>query len=175
LGCGVGANIPFFRSLNIDYFAMDGSQYAIKKIKEKYPDIKKQIAVGDFTKKIPFLTNFDLIIDRAAITHNSTKGITKSINLIYKKLKNNGKFIGIDWFSTKHSDYKKGVEIDKYTRNKIPNGTFLDVGKVHFSDKTHIQSLFSKFDIKILEHKTIKKQIPKKETFASWNLVVKKI
>ena len=43
LGCGVGANIPFFRSLNIDYFAMDGSQYAIKKIKEKYPDIKKQI------------------------------------------------------------------------------------------------------------------------------------
>ena len=25
LGCGAGANIPFFKSLGIDYFAIDGS------------------------------------------------------------------------------------------------------------------------------------------------------
>ncbi len=32
---------------------------------------------GDFSKELPFNEKFDFIIDRSAVTHNSTQGIKK--------------------------------------------------------------------------------------------------
>ena len=75
LGCGSGPNIPFFLSLNAEYFGIDGDALIINKLKKQYPKLKHNLFCGDFTHKISFTKKFDLIVDRASLTHNSTNEI----------------------------------------------------------------------------------------------------
>jgi len=96
--------------------------------------------------------------------------------MVYDKLKIGGKYIGIGWFSTKHSGYKLGKQAeDKYTRTDIKKGTFAGVGRVHFSDQKHLKDLFFKFNIELMEHRFAKRVTPKDGNLsAGWNLVAKK-
>lgn len=177
LGCGAGANIPFFLNLNVkaNYYAIEGSQCIVKILHEKYPFLKKNIIVADFTREIPVPGKFDLIIDRASVTHNSTKAIKSCLKLVKQKLKNNGRYIGIDWFSTKHSDFNLGQAKDDYTRINIGKGQFTGVGRVHFSDRRHLEELFSGFHIERMEHKIYQQVIPEDaHVLACWDFVVKK-
>lgn len=64
LGCGAGANIPFFQWLGVDYYAVEGSSTIVKMLEEKFPWTREKIIMGDFTKEIPFTFGFDLIVDR---------------------------------------------------------------------------------------------------------------
>lgn len=94
--------------------------------------------------------------------------------MIYDQLKENGIFIGIDWFSTKHSCFKYGIEVgDCFTKN-AKEGYFADMGNVHFSDKEHILDLFSNFKMEILEEKVVNQFIPNDSILATWNFVAKK-
>jgi SAM-dependent methyltransferase len=176
LGCGAGANIPFFQSFNADYFGIDGSNIIINMLKKKFPDIKDNLKVGDITNEIMFKGEFDLIIDRSALTHNSTKGIKKGLDFAYEKLKNNGKFIGVGWFSTKCSEFTKGqINGDKFTKS-FQNGPFANIGTTHFAEKFHMIDFFKKFKILVLDHKIIKKEIPENEhtLVATWDIVAQK-
>ena len=181
LGSGAGANIPFFMSLNVDYFGIDGSETIIKKLKKKFPKISKNLVNEDFTKTLFFDKKFDFIIDRSSITHNSTSDIENCLSLVQKNLKKNGKFIGIDWFSTKHFEYKNGKKTsDNFTKINYKTGEFGgkkgSAGFVHFSNKRHLQNLFKKFTAITLQEKLIQSQIPKSsKIFASWNITAKKI
>src|SRR3990172_2305781 len=74
LGCGAGANIPFFLSLGVKYYSIEGSAIMVNKLKKKFPNLQENIVVGDFTQNIPFSKSFDLVIDRSSLTHNTTKG-----------------------------------------------------------------------------------------------------
>jgi SAM-dependent methyltransferase len=176
LGCGPGANIPFFTTLNVEYFAIEGSKSAIDLLHSKYPELKKNIVLGDFTTDLPFDAQFDLIIDRASLTHNTTNAIKNSVALIHEKLLPGGCFIGIDWFSTEHSDFKKGIPGgDDYTRTNLEQGQFQNLGRVHFSDQKHIEDLFIEYTFITIQHKIVQTKIPKGDhTFASWNFAVKK-
>lgn len=176
IGCGAGANISFFKSLGVDYFAVEGSAVAVSKLHAKYPELKNNICTADFTSTIPFDETFDLIVDRASLTHNSTVAIKSSVELITDKLITGGVFIGIDWFSTAHTDYNEGVVAeDEYTKTNFVNGQFVGLGRVHFSDQAHLEELFSKYEIVLMEHKTVVTTIPSKNhTFASWNFVLQK-
>lgn len=176
LGCGAGANIPFFLSLGIQYYGIEGSATIIKRLREKFPSLKDNLIIGDFTSSIPFQGDFDLVVDRSAVTHNPTIGIKKCLEEIHKILKAGGKYIGIDWFSTLHSDYKEGKDTeDDFTRTGYQTGQFAYVGRVHFSDRLHLEGLLGKFSILILEHKIVKREIPDNSIFAAWNFVAKKI
>lgn len=176
LGCGSGANIPFFLSLGAQYYGIEGSPTIIKRLKEKFPSIQDRLIIGDFTSSIPFQGDFDLVVDRSAVTHNPTTGIKKCLGEIHKILKVDGKYIGIDWFSTLHDDYLKGRESeDGFTRTGYQTGQFTNVGRVHFSDKPHLEEILEKFSILILEHKIVKKEIPNNAVFAVWNFVAKKM
>lgn len=176
VGCGAGANIPFFQQLGVDYYAIEGSQTIVDGLRERFPEIKNNIIVGDFTKEIPFDVEFDIVVDRAAVTHNTTVAIENTLALVYGKLKKDGKYIGIDWFSSRHSDYKCGPnKEDDYTFSGYVEGQFTSVGAVHFSDKEHLRNLFAKYYLEIMEEKIIRKEIPgDNQVFASWNLVAKK-
>lgn len=177
LGCGAGANIAFFQHLNVEYYATEGSTSIVNYLIEKYPSLSEKIKVADFSKELPFDTTFDLIFDRASITHNNTKAIINCISLISKYLKPGGIFIGIDWFSTSHSEFSQGTFIkDMNTKDYFPNGQFHKVGEVHFSDKLHIQKLFKEFEFIKLEHKIVTQEFPETNyQFASFNFAVKKI
>ena len=176
LGCGSGPNIPFFISNNSEYYGIDGSTRVINQLKKKYPKLKNNLIVGDFTHTIPFRKKFDLIIDRSSITHNTTTEIQYCLKLIYEKLNQKGKFIGIDWFSTNHFEYKNGKKSDDFfTKNKFKTGQFKNIGNVHFSNKNHLKKLFEHFKIEILDEKIIKNKLclPEKN-LAFWNIVVTK-
>src|SRR5579864_7912531 len=108
IGCGAGANIPFFQSLGVDYFAIEGSASIVARLHESHPRLKDQIVVGDFTQFLPFTGLFDLVVDRSAITHNTTEAIRDTLTMICDRLRRGGKLIGIDWFSTSHQDAQRG-------------------------------------------------------------------
>lgn len=176
IGCGAGANIPFFIKLGVRYYAIEGSPYIVRKLQAEFPELEKNIVTGDFTEVIPFSEEFDLVVDRSSLTHNTTSAIKRCLALVYEKLKPGGKFIGIDWFSTLHSDYDAGIDDgDSYTRKDYTTGQFAEVGRVHFSDKAHIAELFENFHLDILEHKVIKRELPESDhVFATWNFVARK-
>ena len=177
LGCGAGANIPFFKKLGAQYFGIDGSRSVIKMLKRRFPDLRNNLIVGDFTKKIPFRGKFNLVVDRASLTHNTTKVIIECVNrLILPKIKVGGKFIGIDWYSTEHDDYKCAGKnkIDKYSASNYTEGQFGGLGVVHFADQKIIKKIFKKFKFELVEHKIYKRIIPAKHTAASWNFIAVK-
>ena len=75
---------------------------------------------------------FDLIFDRAAISHNHIHDIRKIIYKSTNLLQNKGYFIGIDWYSESSSEYKKTRKKNSLTFNK---GTFKSLGPVYFFSK----------------------------------------
>ena len=175
LGCGSGANIPFFLSLNAEYFGIDGSKTTIRKLKKKNPMLKNNIVVGDFTKELPFQKKFDLIVDRASINHNPTNGIKKCLDLVHQKLKTNGKFIGIDWFSTRDIGYKSGRKTNDIFTKSYVGGRYYGVSKIHFNNEKHLLNLLKNFKILCLDEKIYKSIIPiKNKTTAVWNIVAQK-
>ena len=175
LGCGAGANIPFFVSMGVEYFAIEGSATIVSKLHEQFPNLKENIVVGDFCQKLPS-GEFDLIVDRAAVTCNNSDSISNCLHQCYRQLKKNGNYIGIDWYSSKSSYYNEGVQAeDVWTKKNIGKGSFANTGRVHFSDKFHLHDLFSDFNIFVLEHKTVVSQISlDNEQLCSWNFVARK-
>ena len=170
------ANIPFFKSIDFEYFAIEGSKTIVKQLHKRFPEIAKHIICEDFTVKIPFNIKFDLILDRSAITHNNLKSIKNTLSMIKESLNDQGFFIGIDWFSKNHSDSKKGIRVDDdFTRDQFLDGQFNNVGKVHFSDLEHLKNLLFDFEIIHLKEKIIKDFISNESyQFASWNFVARK-
>jgi SAM-dependent methyltransferase len=176
LGCGAGANVPFFMSLRADYYAIEGSPHMVAQLRKQYPQAEDRFVVGDFTREIPVPGAFDLIVDRSSLTHNCTGSILRGLQLAFDKLKPGGALVGIDWFSNQHSEMVYGdVVDDEHTRNNFSRGQFAGVGKVHFSDEAHLRSLLSAFDIKVMEHKILERREPGDGwRFAAWNFLAVK-
>jgi SAM-dependent methyltransferase len=177
IGFGAGANIPFFKALQVDYSGIEGSPTICAKVLQSNPELKGKLYVGDFlTFELP--EKYDVIIDRASMTHNSTAAIRRGLNHLADSLSTGGKYIGIDWFSTEHSDYSLGDAVDEFTRSNMTKGQFVGVGNVHFSNKEHILELFTGagFRVMRLELKKNVSEIPHTgHQFASWNLVAEKV
>ena len=174
LGCGAGANIPFFLSLGVEYYSIDASEVVISRLREKYPQLETNLFAGDFTRALPS-GEFDLIFDRGSTVCNKTETIKKCIENCYDQLKPNGKYIGIDWFSTKHSSFFLGEVEDDWTRVNISSGPFADVYRMHFSSKLHLYELFKRFYFQELKHKTIESEFDSDhQIVASWNFAAVK-
>lgn len=176
LGCGAGANIPLFRSLGLEYFAIEGSPTIVRQLHQRFPDLVERIVVGDFTLKRLHSCRFDLVLDRASVTCNSTISIRSALKLAFDSLNLNGVFIGSDWYSINHTDFFGGERVDdEYTRTNHKVGQFVGTGKVHFSDEAHLRDLFSNFEIIFMEEKLMRRYEPRdNHQFASWNIVARK-
>ena len=175
LGCGAGANIPFFLNKSFDYHGVDGSKTIINLLKKRYPKLKKKLQAEDFTKKIPFGNNFDLILDRASLICNDEDSIKFTIKMLKKKLKKGGKFIAVDWYSTKHIDFKNGKRFkDNFTKKLSRKSVFSNNLIIQFLNENKIKNYFKGFKFKLLYEKVIKTKIKKKFITASWSLVVEK-
>jgi len=178
LGCGAGANIPFFLKLGLDYYAIEGSEAIVTKLHADNPEMREKIVVGDFTQVIPFSGLFDLVVDRGSLTHNNTQAIRRALSAIFSRLRSGGKFIGIDWFSNTHHDAKRGDALDSHTRINLPSSSTLSgLGAVHFSDKEHLLELFTTtgFRVERLEHHEIRVVLPNSNDISSsWNCIMVK-
>lgn len=176
LGCGAGANIPFFIKLGVDYSTVEGSPAIVAQLQAAYPALRERILVGDFTREYPFTGPFDLIVDRGSLIHNTTAGIRSGLALAFSHLRPGGKFIGIDWFSTAHGSALLGRPADSHTRTGIDSGHLAGTGNVHFCDREHLEGLLQDacFRIERLEHKQYDVAIPASERFGWWNFVAVK-
>lgn len=178
LGFGAGANIPFLLSLGVEYFGTEGSATAVERVVKRFEDPRFRAVCCDFTSEIPFPGPFDLVVDRSSLTHNGTVAIQTCLKTLAGVMRPGAKFIGIDWFSTDHSDFPRGVEKEDYfTRGDFPSGQFHEVGWVHFSTKQHLSELFAsaEMNLTVLEHKSNRSEMPGRgHTFASWNLVAER-
>jgi len=176
VGCGAGANLPFFMSHSEQVFAVDGSATIIDKLRASYPSIAHNLQVADFCEALPFIQKFDVIVDRAASTHNDLASIKRFLALAKSSLTNDGVLVIADWFSTDYSDQQFGEALanDPYTKHNFSQGTFKGLGKVHFFDLAHIQSLTEGFEILHLEHVVHTLHSEQERTTASWNVVLGK-
>jgi len=156
LGCGIGTNIKLIQSLGYEFYGIDFSNFAIQEVLKVHPELSSALKTADFTKKISFFDkNFDLILDRASLTCNPTSSIKNCIELIKKDLIPGGYFVGVDWYSTDHSEFKKGKsQEDEYSLIFNKQNSIFDPPRMHFSDKKHIYDLFKDFKIIHLEHKS---------------------
>lgn len=181
LGCGAGANIPFFVSLGIPYFGIEGSGTQVEKLRGRYAgNSNVSIIQGDFSKGMPFDGEFDLIIDRGSVTHNSTEGIKDTLQVVNRALNAGGYYFGIDWFSVNYDVFSdeslQYEQIDSNTK-VFHTGDLADLGNVHFSDEKHIRSLFEKYEgMKIIEcrEKIETWTIPNHKRLARWCFVARK-
>ncbi len=178
LGCGqlsepsgLPCNGLFFIGEQSHYTGIDGS--LSQEFREGYGNDSVMFYTDDFTKKLPE-GPFDLICDRAAVTHNDTESIKRCLGLAYDALKPGGWYIGIDWFSVAHVDSEKGTLVDDHTRWGIQEGQFRDCGVVHFTDQAELATLFDAFHIETIDHKVVFSSTAPHQ-FASFNIVARKI
>lgn len=177
LGCGAGANIPFFLRLGVTYYSVEGSPNAVARVLAAYPDLKDRVVNGDFTQVIPFDGSFDLVVDRAALVHNPTDAIRRTLKMVSDRLRPSGKVIGIDWFSSEHQDSAGGDAVDLHTRTNFTAGPFAGIGNVHFCDHEHLADLVTQAGLRLehLEHKQTEAIFPaKRDRFGYWNFVAVK-
>jgi hypothetical protein len=177
IGFGAGANIPFFKSLGVAYSGIEGSRTIHSRVCASFPELAARLYLGDFVS-FDLPESYGVIVDRAAMTHNSTIAIKSGLNRLGRHLPVGGIYIGIDWFSTNHSDFSAGEAVDEFTRTDIPEGPFAGLGNVHFSTKEHIVELFSQagFRLAKLEYKQCTDEVPDTgRLFAAWNFVAEKV
>jgi len=175
IGCGAGANIPFFISVGADYYGVEGSGTMVKRLNEKWGGTSVRIAEGDFTKTFVWDGKFDLIVDRGAITHNATDDISRVLSMVKTSLTDEGCFISMDWFSVRNKAYSQtdAEDIDEYSRKNFASGYFKGLGTVHFADKNHLLDIFCDFKIEYLAEKVNHNYFPEEEISASWDVVAR--
>lgn len=177
LGMGTGNNYLFWRSLQADYFGIDSSPSAIAICIEKFPELHNRLQTGDFSLLEAGSEEFDIICDRASVTHCRNIELENVISKSFKSLKKGGLYLGVDWFSKNHTDFNSpSSHIDPNTRSDFLTGQFAGIGQVHFSDRADMFDTFKDFEILDLTEKIVTKHYPNQnnQIFASWNIVARK-
>jgi SAM-dependent methyltransferase len=151
LGCGAGNNSRLFSRNNVNYEGIDFSKSAIEFANSNYQGESTKFVCADLVRHDLPTQKFDLIFDRAAVTHLADSQIRTMMTKAFKALKVGGLYFGIDWFSTNHPEFGSSacIKIGDLDRTSYKSGKFQGVGTVHFSDMKFILSTFSRF--KILE------------------------
>ena len=170
LGCGSGDNIGLvIDNFKCDYSAMDVDASAIHDAKRRYPSIStSSLHVADFTKPWDIEGKFDLIFDRASVSHNCRRDIRSCVDSIFNHLVPGGLFIGIDWFSISHSEFRYGrgkMVDDENTFTNYPDGQFKDCGKVHFTSEEEIRDIFAAFAPYCLQERIVRRTYGKGLSF----------
>src|SRR5882762_5991911 len=78
IGFGAGANIPFFKSLGVAYSGIEGSQAIHSRVCASFPGLADKLYQGDFLS-FDFAESYDVIVDRASMTHNPTPAIKSGL------------------------------------------------------------------------------------------------
>lgn len=174
LGCGTGANIPFFLGLDMDYYAIEGSETAVEYVGDRFPEIRDQVVCGDFTTEFPDHGPFDLVVHRGSLTCNSTAGIRRTLRLINQHLANGCRFVSIDNFSTDHSGFAGGNKTAEELTKRFEEGPFEGYGEIHFWTEEHIENIYGGFKIEHLTHQVSDQIIPYTDFRQAFFLIVVK-
>ncbi|MBI3033012.1 class I SAM-dependent methyltransferase [Candidatus Woesearchaeota archaeon] len=138
IGCGLGQDALYFSRQGLDVTAVDFSEQAIKKLKEKANKKHNITFLCQDIKKLSFPENsFDCIYAHLSLHYFDDATTTKVFNNLYKLLKKEG-ILFIKCKSTDDVLYGKGEELDQDMFNYN--------GKIrHFFSKDYMKEKLKKF------------------------------
>jgi SAM-dependent methyltransferase len=148
LGCGTGNNLAFLAKEGFEAIGIDGSDSGCRLARDFLAKQKldAQIIRGDFVS-LPFDNNqFDFILDRESIAHNTKNNIFKIYAEVARCLKRGGRFLSV-CFSLEYGSLKvdDGKKIEKNTYTDFISGPLEGLGIVHFFEKNEIIEGLSPF------------------------------
>ena len=149
IGCGVGNNLVFAKwALGFEVYGVDQSETAIDLARQRFGKNNlpfEHLATGDVTT-LDFANEFfEVVIDRAAIQHNTYQEAKAIISQVYRVLKPGGLF-----YTSMTSDSHPMVSEE----NHLGHGDYLrkGLGVCHAFSKDDILALFSAFEIQRWYH-----------------------
>ncbi len=177
VGCGTGSNLWFAAREGYKVCGIDASESAITYSKGRFKEdgLVGVFEVGDFTR-LPFKNDeFDLVIDRGALTCAGKKSAGKSIEEIGRVILPDGHFIFTP-YSKEHSGAGLGKKGSDGLVYDIFEGSLSGCGQICFYNKDEIEMAFmDDWEIVRCQHVEIKdvKSIDI-ETHAEWRVIVKR-
>lgn len=178
VGFGSGSNLLFAAKEGFSVSGIEASATAVNLAQARFSaeNLLGDLRQGDFVN-LPFDSNiFDLVFDRAALTHNGKNDQVKAINEIRRVLKVGGVFY-YNSYADSHSSNFSGNREKNGIRNNINSGTLTNVGQVYFSSKNDIDDLFSEGwkVIKITRKELTEMLTPEMNIHSEWLIVAEKV
>lgn len=178
VGCGTASNLRFFAKEGFDVSGIDASPKAISIAKKYFSDnsLKGRFNVGSFDN-LPFKDEFfDMVIDRAALTHAGDSIQKTAINEIYRVLNPKGCFLYTPYADT-HTSNQSGEKFKDGLVKNIKSGTLQNVGHMRFMSQKDIQIMlpFDQWNFLSMEYETRQNILNNDNTIHSgWRIVVEK-
>jgi SAM-dependent methyltransferase len=177
VGCGSGNNIWFGATEGFNMTGVDASQEAIEYAKKRLlaSGLKAHLIVADFTQ-LPFSDRtFDLVIDRAGLTHCGQSQAIKAVHEIHRVLVVGGKFF-CNTYSSFHSTAKGGQIKEDNLTVQTTTGSLAGWGQVCFYTRDQMKSLLPPpWHIESLKHLLITETLDEAEdVHAEWRAIVSK-
>tara|TARA_R110002074_G_scaffold242492_3_gene414351 strand:- start:51 stop:722 length:672 start_codon:yes stop_codon:yes gene_type:complete len=178
VGFGSGSNLWFAAREGISVSGIEGSYSAVSKARERFRQegLQADLRQGDFTR-LPFESNhFDLVIDRAAITHVGRSEHIKAIGEVRRVMKTGG-FFHFNAYAEGHSSSEDAIAGEDGTRVAMSRGSLLDVGQVYFSTPGDINEFFAKgWKLHQFQRREWKDLLSSNENIhAEWMLIAEKL
>ena len=155
LGFGTGPNIVISRDYKWKYTGIELSKQAYEIASKNLVLPNARLINADLTQvDLAEYGDFDLIYDRATLTHLPCQEIRRTVEQIYNSLRIGGIFLGLDWFSSSYHEKKNGTVIRNMecTRGDFKTGQFESFEITHFTDYQHIKDIFAKFTPLAIRH-----------------------
>jgi SAM-dependent methyltransferase len=178
VGCGTASNLWFAALEGFNVSGIDGSAAAIETARNRFQEdgISGDLRVGDFTR-LPFADNeFDLVIDRGALTCAGTNSQKLAISEIFRVLTPGGKFLYNPYSDGDTSFQKSSPGPDDVSTN-IQGGKLVGVGQIRFVSRREIPTFLPEEKWKILELDLVSfvDMLPiSGDTFSYWKIVAEK-
>lgn len=152
LGCGTGAASWYLAREGFSVCGIDGSATAIRKAQQRLAEESLQCSfeIGD-ASKLPWPADtFQVVVDIAAIQHNTIPSMRAILAEVLRTLKPHGQLFSMMIGAGSYGD-GLGTEIEPGTFAQIPEGPFAGKGTVHFFSESDISHVLSPFEILSLE------------------------
>lgn len=144
VGFGSGANLWFAAREGFSVAGVEASRSAVLYAKKRFltEGLEGDLRQGDFVS-LPFDSNsFDLVIDRAALTHVGKPNHEQSIKEIHRVLKVGG-FFHYNTYADTHSSNSSGEPSLDNVKTNITSGSLQGVGQVLFVSKNDVDNFFA--------------------------------
>ena len=179
IGCGTGSNLWFLALEGFDVYGVDGSESAVDSAKKRLKEYNKpaDLRVADFIKLPYDNSQFDLVIDRGALTCTGTSTMKKAIEEVHRVLKPEGKFL-YNPISDTDTSYRAGDYSEDDLMKNISEGDFKGVGQIRFISRSEIDQFLPKKlwrKEKIERVEIVDMLNPYGKTISNWRVEARKI
>jgi len=177
VGCGAGNNLWFAAREGFRVTGIDASFSAIEYAKSRFAreGLEGDFYVGEFSD-LPFAEEaFDLVIDRAALTHTGFSVAELAVEEIHRVLKMGGRFF-FNAFGVKHTSCTSGHCGPNGVICDVQEGTLMGVGQVCFYSRRDLERLFRTGWrlLSVQSHESIETLLPKNTVQAEWRVIAEK-